>query len=153
MLDLGLDTPVAIEGILLGFDFGLKRIGTAVGQTLTMTATPLKTLQASEGAPTWSEVDAIIQQWNPNALVVGIPLNMDGTEQPLTKLARQFGLHLKNRYRLPVYGADERLTSCAARQSLFDAGGYKLLKKKPIDSYAAQIILESWMAESAKKAE
>ena len=71
--------------ILLGFDFGMKRIGVAVGQTVTQSARPLKTIKAKEGVPDWDEIEQLIKIWQPDAFIVGIPLNMDGTEQLLTK--------------------------------------------------------------------
>ena len=94
--------------ILLGFDFGMKRIGVAVGQTVTKTARPLETLKAKQGVPHWEKILKLIKTWQPDALIVGIPLNMDGTPQPLTEAAEQFANELKKRFELPVYGIDER---------------------------------------------
>ena len=130
---------------LLGFDFGMKRIGVAVGQTVTGTATALLTLQAKNGAPNWDEVEALIKEWHPNALVAGIPVNLDGTPQHMTKAAQRFAEALEKRFGLPVYRVDERLTTKEARQRLFDAGGYRALQKSQIDSFAACLILESWL--------
>ncbi|MBB71111.1 MAG: Holliday junction resolvase RuvX [Legionellales bacterium] len=141
------DPPHAIDGVLIGFDFGLRRIGIAVGQSLTKTASPLTMLLANDGEPQWQAVAEIINEWRPNALVVGIPLNMDGTEQPITRKARAFAGQLKQQFKLPVFGVDERLTSFEARQRLFDAGGYKAVQKNQIDSLAASLILEGWMQE------
>jgi len=131
---------------ILGFDFGLKHIGVAAGQALTGTAQPVTTLAAERGTPQWHEVTKLIQTWRPQALVVGIPLNMDGTEQPLTKKARAFAQELAQRYQLPIHPMDERLSSVEARAQLFARGGYKALQKKAIDSVAAQLILESWLS-------
>lgn len=132
--------------ILLGFDFGTKSIGVAVGQTLTKTARPLIALSAASGEPNWDEVIAVIQEWHPQALVVGIPLNMDGTEQELTKLARKFAVKLHKKSNLPVYLVDERLTTVAARERLFATPkGYRALEKASIDAMAAKLILETWM--------
>lgn len=147
--DYGLDTPAPFEGVVFGFDFGTKRIGLAVGQTTTCTASPLQTLIAKAGVPDWAQLTQLITRWQPRALVIGIPLNMDGTTQPMTDAAKQFAYQLKAQFHLPVYGVDERLTSFAARQALFDQGGYKLLKKQAIDSFAAQLILESWLQHCA----
>lgn len=138
--------PDAIQNeTLLGFDFGLKRIGVAVGQTITRTATPLLTLQAKKGIPNWNEIAALIKEWQPNALVVGIPLNMDGSNQAITTAAQQFASSLETHFGLPVRRMDERLSTKEARQRLFDVGGYREIQKSQIDSYAAKLILESWL--------
>lgn len=135
---------------LLGFDFGLKRIGVAVGQSVTMTATPLAILNARIGIPSWEEVTKLIAKWQPYALVVGVPVNMDGTVQEITELARHFVRQLHERCSLPVYEMDERLTTKAAREEIYAAGGYKALQKEAIDSVAAQLILEGWMRENLR---
>lgn len=131
--------------ILLGFDFGTKRIGVAVGQTVTKTARPLGMVKAVQGNPQWDVVTKLIATWKPDALVVGIPLNMDGTQQPLTVAAQQFADALHERFQLPVYGMDERLTSIEAKDRLFSEGGYKALQNTQIDSVAAQLILQNWL--------
>lgn len=131
--------------VLLGFDFGMKRIGIAVGQTLTQSARPLETIQANKGVPDWVYLQKLVKLWQPNAFVVGIPLNMDGTEQALTHSARQFANVLKERFHLPVYGIDERLSTKDARERLFTTGGYKALQKGQVDSVAAQLILQNWL--------
>ncbi|HLB57198.1 MAG TPA: Holliday junction resolvase RuvX [Gammaproteobacteria bacterium] len=137
--------------VLLGFDFGLKRIGVAVGQTVTKTARPLTTLKANDGIPRWEECEKLVKMWQPTALVVGIPLNMDGTEQRLTHLAKQFANVLQERFHLPVYGMDERLSTKEARDRLFKEGGYKALQNGQIDSIAAQLILQNWLTQSQTK--
>ena len=119
----------------------------AVGQTETKTAQPLTTIKARHGIPHWDDIKKLIQTWQPQALIVGIPLNMDGTEQPLTQKAKRFATELKMHYKLPVYFVDERLTSVEARSRLFASGGYKALDKKSINSTAAQLILERWLME------
>lgn len=133
--------------ILLGFDFGTKRIGVAVGQRVTHAARPLATLNANQGVPQWELVTKLLKSWQPDGLIVGIPLNMDGTEQPITHLARGFAKQLHERYHLPVYEVDERLSTRDARERLFAKGGYKALKKAEIDSIAAQLILQTWLTE------
>src|SRR5690348_12316688 len=110
------------QKIVLGFDFGMKRIGVAVGQAITKSARPLTTLKANQGVPQWEVLNKLIKTWQPDALVVGIPLNMDGTEQPLTQAAAAFSNELKQRYGLPVYGMDERLSTKDARERLFNQG-------------------------------
>ncbi len=131
--------------VLLGFDFGLKRIGVAVGQTITQTARPLTTLSAIQGEPQWTQLDNLVKTWQPDGLVVGIPLNMDGTEQPLSHAARCFGQQLHERFQLPIYEMDERLSTKDARERVFAQGGYKALQQKQIDSVAAQLILQNWL--------
>ncbi len=134
-------------GTLLGFDFGMKRIGVAIGQTVTQTARPLGIIKADAGIPQWASLDKLIKNWQPDALVVGIPLNMDGTEQPITLNAREFATRLQLRFKLPVFEMDERLTSVEAKARLFESGGYKALKNTPIDSVAAQLILQNWLTQ------
>jgi len=133
--------------ILFGFDFGLKRIGIAIGQTVTKTARPLETIRANNGEPQWDVIYKLIQKWHPHALVVGIPLNMDGTDQPITERARQFASALHERCQLPVHEMDERLTTKAARERLFLEGGYKALQDGQVDQVAAQLILQNWFIE------
>lgn len=138
---------MSTERILLGFDFGMKRIGVAVGQRITKTANPLVTLAAKSGEPDWKQVDTLIKKWRPDALIVGIPLNMDGTDQPITHAARAFAQSLIKHYELPVHEMDERLTTKAAREALFEAGGYKALQSGEVDQVAAKILLENWFAQ------
>lgn len=133
---------------LLGFDFGMKRIGIAFGQTVTATASPLKTISAKNGTPDWQEIHAIIKKWRPDALVIGIPLNMDGTDQPITEAARNFAHELHEQTQLEVYEVDERLTTKDARERIFQAGGYKALQGGQVDQIAAQLILQNWFAEN-----
>jgi len=136
--------------ILLGFDFGTKRIGIAVGQTITKTARPLTTITAKDGQPDWQALTKIIKTWRPDSLVVGIPLNMDGTEQWLTEKAKQFADALREHFSIPVYGIDERLTTKEAREQIFTKGGYKALQNRQIDAVAAQLILETWFMQAEK---
>lgn len=130
---------------VLGFDFGTKYIGVAVGYTSPLMAQPLTSLIAQKGEPPWKEIDALIKTWSPDALIVGMPLNMDGSEQPMTQSARLFSENLKQRFHLPIFTVDERLTTIEARARLFSSGGYKALQKKAIDSVSAQLIVEMWL--------
>lgn len=129
---------------LLGFDFGTRRIGVAVGQEVTGTARPLTTLQSPNGAVDWPAISALIEEWRPDALVVGIPLHMDGTEQEMTRAARRFGNRLNGRYNLPVFTVDERLTSDEAERLLRDTGRGSG-EKGAVDAVAAQLILQAWL--------
>lgn len=130
---------------VLGFDFGTKKIGVSIGQTVTRTATALTLLEAHHGEPRWEELAKIIQTWKPASLVVGRPLNMDGTTQLLTELAEHFAHELESHTGLPVYFMDERLSTVEARANLFEKGGYRALSRKNIDATAAQIILQDWL--------
>lgn len=133
--------------IVMGFDFGLKRIGVAVGQSVTRSARPLDTLPAKTGVPQWTLLTQLIKKWLPDLLIVGIPLNMDGTSQTMTSLARNFANELRKRYQLPVHEVDERLTTKDAREKLFSLGGYKALQDGQVDRIAAQLIIQNWFAE------
>ncbi len=126
-------------GTLLGFDYGPAKIGVAVGQTTTSTASPLKTLRAVQQHPDWDSITSLIEEWAPEALVVGIPYNMDDTEAEIAVRARRFARQLEGRYHLPVHLVDERLTSRAAREEL----GRRPKKIEELDAVAAKIILET----------
>ena len=129
---------------LLGFDFGEKRIGIAVGQSLTGSVTPLKTLQAVNQQPDWAGISALIEEWRPDRLILGLPLHMDGSEQDITQRVKRFGNQLKGRYNLPVEWVDERLSSHEAEQLLREQGK-KRSSKSDIDKLAAALILQSWL--------
>lgn len=141
----GLDESYPVQGRLLAFDFGLRYLGIAVGQSITCTATPLTILQAREGEPDWPEISALIEQWHPVALVVGLPIDMRDQTTEITLEARRFAIALKQKFHLPVFGVDERLTSDAAKERLKDAGVYKKNPRQRLDAVSAQIILESWL--------
>ncbi len=132
---------------LLAFDFGMKYIGVAVGQTITGNAAPLQSIKAKDGIPQGDVLEKIFHEWQPKHIVVGLPLNMDGTEQPLTHAAKKFGNRLANRFKVQVHFQDERLTTTDAKSFLFDQGGYRNLKKDKVDNISACLILENFMAE------
>ena len=125
----------------LSFDFGMKNIGIAVGQIITGSATALPALKAKDGIPHWPDILLLIDQWEACALIVGIPLNMDGSTQSMTFCARKFARRLHSHSKLPVYEIDERLTTVEAKQ-LFHTQAKKA--KIAVDSFAAKLILESW---------
>jgi len=131
---------------LLAFDFGLKRIGVAVGQTLTGTANPLQTIAVRRDIPDWPAIARLIETWQPNALVVGMPLNMDGTEQQMTRCAKRFGRQLEGRFGLPVHLVDERLSTHEAKTRLSSVGR----GEAEADPVAAQVILESWLENAVR---
>lgn len=131
--------------VYIGFDFGYKRIGVAVGQQLTCSASPLATLNALRGIPEWNSVAKVIAQWSPQALIVGVPTCIDGSELYTTAAARRFAKELQKRFSLPVHLVDERLTTVEAREQLFAQGGYRKIKQSEVDSIAACVILEQWL--------
>ncbi len=130
---------------LLGFDFGTGNIGVAVGQVITRTATALQPLRARDGIPDWEQIALLIDEWQPDAVVVGIPFNMDGSESEMSKRARKFGKRIHGRFNLPFFEADERLSSFEAKDWAGKLGHHGHYKSKPVDGMAAQIILESWL--------
>lgn len=129
---------------IIGFDFGKKYIGVAVGQEITGTATPLGSVKAKDGIPNQEQLKKFFNEWQPDLIVVGLPLNMDGSTQQVTHDAKKFGNRLANDYRLIVEFVDERLTTADAKQHLFEHGGYKNLKKDNIDAESARLIIESY---------
>lgn len=136
------------EGVYLGFDFGYKRIGVAVGQRLTASASPLSTLEAKQGIPKWELIQIIINEWRPLALIVGLPTCIDDSELYTTAASRGFARQLRRRFGLPVHLVDERLSTVEARAYLFAEGGYRKIKQSEIDSIAACIILERWLQQA-----
>lgn len=129
---------------IIGFDFGKKYIGVAVGQEMTGSATPLGSIKANDGIPHWDNLAKYLTEWQPDLIVVGLPLNMDGSEQQLTLDARKFGNRIAGRFGLKVAFQDERLTTADAKEQLFSRGGYKNLKKDNIDAESARLIIESY---------
>lgn len=135
-----------IIDIYMGFDFGYKRIGVAVGQKITGKAQSLAIIIAKNGVPSWIMIEKLISQWRPQALIVGLPKCINDKEQYTTHASRLFSEQLAKHFKLPVYLVDERLTTVEARSQLFSQGGYKKIKKTAVDSIAACIILEQWMS-------
>tara|TARA_B110000879_G_scaffold212751_1_gene310644 strand:- start:2162 stop:2599 length:438 start_codon:yes stop_codon:yes gene_type:complete len=127
---------------LLGFDYGLKQIGVANGQTLTCSATGLTILKAVDGIPDWVKVETLLSEWKPDLVVVGLPLNMDDSESELSTRARKFARRLQGRFAVEVEMVDERLTSREAKILGREQGTQDLTK---IDHIAASLILQSWL--------
>ncbi len=127
---------------ILSFDYGNKYIGIAVGQTLTATVTPVATLSVKNHQIDWPRITTLIQEWQPQALVVGVPTHADGTANAITAAAQRFGRQLQGRYQLPVHTIDERLSSKAAAERIALEG----VSPSQIHAVAAQIILETWLA-------
>ncbi len=138
-----------LEGTLLAFDFGTKRIGVAIGNTLTDTARPLVTLHGEKNEQRFAEIAELIREWQPVALVVGLPCNDDGTPHEMTRLCRRFANRLKGRFNLPTILVDERYTSAAAESALTAAGVHGIKQKPLLDQVAAQHILQAYLDEPA----
>ena len=133
-----------VAGTVLAFDFGEKRIGVATGETLLKVAHPLTTIAAEENEVKFAQVGALIAEWRPALLVVGLPMHMDGEAHLLTQLSKKFAQRLEGRFNLPVVMMDERLSSAEASQNL-NATGIKGIKQKAVlDAVAAQSILQSY---------
>ncbi len=130
---------------VLGFDYGTRKIGVAVGQTITATATALETLLPVKNKPDWQRISQLIDEWKPDALIVGLPLNVDDTETDATAPAKRFSRQLEGRYRLPVVMTDERFTSFEARDRL----GHKAKRIEEYDAVAAKLIIETWLSENS----
>jgi len=131
---------------LLGFDFGLQRIGVAVGQEITGTATALETIRSRNGQPDWGALSGLIDSWQPDALIVGLSMHADGSDSGITPAIREFARQLERHYHLPVHFMDERLSSHAAAENMNRPGQ----KDSGIDAAAAMIILQDWLAQQGK---
>ncbi|MCK5395545.1 MAG: Holliday junction resolvase RuvX [Gammaproteobacteria bacterium] len=130
---------------VLGFDYGKKRIGLATGQTITNSATPCKTINQVDGNPDWQAIDAEIQQWKPQKLIVGMPYHTDGSENKMTAAARHFCYELEKRFKLPVIEVDEALSSQQAEEILKENIKINKQNKHEIDRIAAAIIVQRWL--------
>jgi putative Holliday junction resolvase len=130
-------------GTLLGFDYGSRKIGVAVGQTVTGTATALETLHLVNHKPDWERIANLIEEWRPEALVVGLPLDLDDSETDATQPALRFSRQLEGRFHIKVYMADERFSSFEARDRL----SHKAKRLEDYDAVAAKLILETWLDE------
>ena len=137
------NTPIG-QRTVIGFDFGKKYIGIAVGQEITGSATTLGSIKANDGIPHWDNLSQYLKEWQPDYIVVGLPLNMDGTEQQLTLDAKKFGKRVFGKFGIKVEYQDERLTTADAKEQLFARGGFKNLKKDNIDAESAKLIIESY---------
>ncbi|MGL5420590.1 MAG: Holliday junction resolvase RuvX [Plesiomonas shigelloides] len=133
---------------MMAFDFGTKSIGVAIGQEITATARPIASLKARDGMPDWEQLQKLLNEWKPDLVVVGLPLNMDGTEQPVTACARKFANRLQGRFGQKVVLHDERLSTVEARSHLFASGGFRALDKGRVDAASACVILESWFEQN-----
>lgn len=136
------------ERTLLGFDYGSRKIGVAVAQELTGSARALTTLACPRERPDWDAIARLIEEWRPDALVIGVPYHMHGGEHQVTAAARRFGRQLHGRFALPVFEVDERLTSNDARREIAGeraAGERGRTRRGDVDQAAARLILQDWL--------
>jgi putative Holliday junction resolvase len=128
-----------MNNLAMAFDFGTTKIGVAVGQQITGTASPVAVVKARDGIPQWLAIDRLVEEWQPKVLVVGLPINMDGTESDMSKAAARFSRRLHGRYGIRIELMDERLSTFEARE--FET-------PDQLDAIAAKLILETWLADS-----
>ena len=131
----------------MAFDFGTQRIGIAVGQRITGQASPIEPIKARDGIPNWEQLGQIIAEWQPEAFVTGLPLNMDGSPSELSRRANKFANRLEGRFHRPSFTHDERLTSYEAKGRVIEAGGNRNFGENSVDGIAAQLILESFLSQ------
>lgn len=131
---------------VIAFDYGTRFTGVAVGQTVTGTASALPHLAMRDGGPPWDAIAAVLEEWQPQLVLVGLPLNMDGSESDMSRVARRFGNRLHGRTGYAVEWQDERLSSVEARGRMSNKGGQER-QGGAIDSLAATVILEHWLLE------
>ena len=124
---------------ILAFDFGLKHIGVAVGQTQVYSASALCTIKATQGKPDWQHLEQLVVEWNPALLLVGLPLNMDGSASDMSGKAEKFSRRLHARINIPVELVDERLSSFEANQ--------RGARADSNHAEAAQVIAQTWLNE------
>ena len=129
---------------LLAFDYGTRSIGVAVGQTITCSARPLTEMRAKDGIPNWDDIKKLLDEWQPQLVLVGLPLNMDGSESDFAVRARKFARRIHGRFGIRVLMVDERLTTQEAKSMADHRESYR---DNPVDAIAAQLILESWLGE------
>ena len=129
----------------LGFDYGTKRIGVAVGNTVSGSATALDTIAVKNEQPDWDHITRLIEEWQPDALIVGHPIQMDKSDNPVTPKARRFGNRLNGRYNIAVHHVDERLSTHMALSEIREAGYNSRRSRDLIDSYAAREILQTFL--------
>ena len=123
---------------VIGIDYGISKIGVAVGNTQTSSSSPLEIITKTKSGINWPQLDAIIKEWKPQVVIIGQPFNMDGSESEMMKEVKLFADILKERINIKIEFFDERLTSFEAKQ--MDTYG------KPIDDLAAKIILDGWLS-------
>lgn len=140
------------QATVLAFDFGTRSIGVAVGNTVLRVARPLTTIVGEANTARFDAIDALVAEWSPDRLVVGKPLDEDGSAIEMTARAERFARQLASRFRLPVSRVDERFTTRAAASALADAGVRGRARTAALDEVAAQLILQAWFDEQDRAA-
>ncbi|ALM50908.1 Holliday junction resolvase RuvX [Halomonas huangheensis] len=135
------------ERLILAFDFGTRRIGVSVGNELLRSARELPPFPARDGIPDWDAITALVDEWQPDLFIVGLPLNMDDSESEMSTRARKFGKRLYGRYGKPCEMFDERGTTREAKNIARDQGHGGNYRKESVDGIAAVLILEGWFAQ------
>jgi putative Holliday junction resolvase len=135
------------DATVLAFDFGTRRIGVAMGNTLTRMAHPLVTIDNERSDERFAAIAALVAEWQPGTLVVGLPTHTDGTEHDMTHRAQRFARQLAGRFRLPVTLVDERWTTEAAQSVMAATGTSGRKDRAARDAVAAQLILQRWFDE------
>ena len=138
---------------VVAFDFGTRRIGVATGQEMLGTGQPLAMIPARDGIPDWEQIETLLAEWQPNLVLVGLPLNMDDTENDMCARARKFGKRIHGRFHVPVEMVDERLTSFEAKGQVMAEGGSRDFGRHGVDDLAAVLILETWCREQSGRAD
>ena len=141
-------TARANEATILAFDFGTRRIGVAIGNSLTRIARPLTTIEGEASAARFEAIASLIDEWRPDIIIVGRPVHADGSEHEMTARAERFARQLSGRFGLKIGCVDERFTSLAADAELAAAGVHRKSRKAARDAVAAQLILQSWFDET-----
>jgi len=144
--------PEAGQRRVLAFDFGTRRIGVACGQEMLGSGQPVAMIPARDGVPDWNRIAALLEEWAPDLVVVGLPLNMDDTENEMCARARKFGKRIHGRFHVPVEMVDERLTSFEAKGEVMAGGGSRDYGRHGVDDRAAVLILETWFGLQAGSA-
>ncbi|MFT4178639.1 MAG: Holliday junction resolvase RuvX [Thermomonas sp.] len=140
---------IRLDGTVLGFDVGMRRIGVAVGNALTGSARAVAVVDMHEAGPDWAKIERLQREWRPDGFIVGDPMTLDGGDQPIRKAARAFARELHARMKLPVAMMDERNSSQEAARRFAQArasGGSKRRDADLLDAVAAAVIIERWLA-------
>lgn len=149
--------PIKSPSTYLAFDFGTQKLGIAVGQSQSQTTQGIATIPIRNGQPDWDHLKKLLEEWAPDALIVGLPLHLDTSESPMSAAARRFARRLSGRYGIPVHLVDERLSSSSADSILLEqhrgTGKLTKLRRQYRDQLAAELILQTFLNNQARKQE